>query len=287
MCGSCPAESSRAADLSIPSDAPTRGQELAEHEDQRVPRQLSLAARTTAAWSSGCRSIVYTSEIGEHGRWRYVSPQIEEILGYTPEEWMADPGLWAGSCTPTIASGRSRWRAGSSATATPPPIDYRMITRDGEVVWILDEAVLEPDDGGGPGLARRPLRHHRAQDRRGGAAAGARPAGGRRSARRAGDAERRPRVADAGRGLADRRGRRRPQRLRLGGRPRRPPPQPARRPRGPRARRRQPRLRRARLARRRRARLRPTRSSPTGRPRTASRCRRCCGRSAPPAASRW
>ncbi len=40
-------------------------------------------------------AIVYSCEIGERGRWRYVSPQIEEILGYSPEEWMADPGLWA------------------------------------------------------------------------------------------------------------------------------------------------------------------------------------------------
>src|SRR5690349_19186689 len=26
--------------------------------------------------------IVYASELGENGRWRYVSPQVEEILGY-------------------------------------------------------------------------------------------------------------------------------------------------------------------------------------------------------------
>ncbi len=40
-------------------------------------------------------AIVYTSELGEHGRWRYVSPQVEEILGYSPEDWKSDPGLWA------------------------------------------------------------------------------------------------------------------------------------------------------------------------------------------------
>ncbi len=40
-------------------------------------------------------AIVYTCEVGAEGRWRYVSPQIEEILGYSPDEWLADPRLWA------------------------------------------------------------------------------------------------------------------------------------------------------------------------------------------------
>src|SRR5689334_6196987 len=40
-------------------------------------------------------AIVYAAELGENGRWRYVSPQIEKILGYTPEEWLADAELWA------------------------------------------------------------------------------------------------------------------------------------------------------------------------------------------------
>ena len=40
-------------------------------------------------------AIIYTAEMGEHGRWRYVSPQLEEILGYSPEEWIANPDLWS------------------------------------------------------------------------------------------------------------------------------------------------------------------------------------------------
>jgi diguanylate cyclase (GGDEF)-like protein/PAS domain S-box-containing protein len=94
-------------------------------------------------------AIVYSCEMGERGRWRYVSPQVEEILGYSPEEWMADPGLWAQRLHPD-----DRERALEQEThkavgeGAGPPIDYRMITREGEVVWILDEAVLEPDREG-------------------------------------------------------------------------------------------------------------------------------------------
>jgi diguanylate cyclase (GGDEF)-like protein/PAS domain S-box-containing protein len=96
-------------------------------------------------------AIVYAAELGEHGRWRYVSPQVEEITGYSQEEWLADPGLWTKLIHPD-----DRERALSQETRrtmgdrNPPPVDYRMVTRGGETVWILDEAVLEPDEQGTP-----------------------------------------------------------------------------------------------------------------------------------------
>lgn len=96
-------------------------------------------------------AIVYASEQGAEGRWRYVSPQIEEILGYTPEEWMADPELWARRLHPddrerALEQEDRKAQAGDAA----PPLDYRMIARDGATVWLLDEAVLEPDASGTP-----------------------------------------------------------------------------------------------------------------------------------------
>jgi diguanylate cyclase (GGDEF)-like protein/PAS domain S-box-containing protein len=96
-------------------------------------------------------AIIYTAEMGEHGRWRYVSPQVEEILGYSPDEWTANPGLWAKLLHPD-----DRERALEQEThktlgeRNPPPVDYRMITRNGDTVWILDEAVLEEDESGVP-----------------------------------------------------------------------------------------------------------------------------------------
>ena len=96
-------------------------------------------------------AIIYTAEMGEHGPWRYVSPQVEEILGYSPEAWMANPELWAELLHPD-----DRERALEQETRrtlgdrNPPPVDYRMVTREGETVWILDEAVLEEDETGVP-----------------------------------------------------------------------------------------------------------------------------------------
>jgi len=95
--------------------------------------------------------IVYTAELGEHGRWRYVSPQVEEILGYKPEEFIRDPGLWA-----SLLHSEDHQRAVAQETDAhlgrrdTAPVEYRMHTRKGEIVWIQDEAVLEADEEGVP-----------------------------------------------------------------------------------------------------------------------------------------
>ena len=95
--------------------------------------------------------IVYTAGLGEQGEWHYVSPQVEEILGYTAEEFKSDPGLWARLLHP-----EDREHALSIETEdylgdrNTRPTEYRMCTRGGETVWMLDEAVLEADEDGVP-----------------------------------------------------------------------------------------------------------------------------------------
>jgi diguanylate cyclase (GGDEF)-like protein/PAS domain S-box-containing protein len=97
--------------------------------------------------------VVYTAEPGELGRWRYVSPQIEEILGYAPERFLADSRLWARLLHPddrerALAAETEEFEnAGRRASS---PVEYRMYTRAREVVWVLDEAVLEADEEGVP-----------------------------------------------------------------------------------------------------------------------------------------
>jgi len=95
--------------------------------------------------------IVYAAELGERGRWRYVSPQVEEILGYAPEDFVRDPSLWASLLHPEdrerVLALENQQDLGSRDTT---PVEYRIHTRDGRIAWIHDEAVLEADEDGVP-----------------------------------------------------------------------------------------------------------------------------------------
>ncbi|MBV9802195.1 MAG: EAL domain-containing protein [Solirubrobacterales bacterium] len=88
-------------------------------------------------------AIVYVCDTGEIAQWHYVSPQIEQILGYTPEEWCADPALWLARLH---AEDRdwvlAREEGLIGAETGGPAIEYRLLHRDGRVVWIRDDAVL-------------------------------------------------------------------------------------------------------------------------------------------------
>jgi diguanylate cyclase (GGDEF)-like protein/PAS domain S-box-containing protein len=122
-----------------------------DHEVQRFVDELAAGGQDFRRLVERLPVIVYTAELGEHGCWRYVSPQVEEILGYTPEDFVRDPGLWASLLHP---EDRDRALAMENeehlGTRDSTPIAYRMFRRDGEVVWMHDEAVLEADEEGVP-----------------------------------------------------------------------------------------------------------------------------------------
>ena len=89
-------------------------------------------------------AVVYRSEIGAEGRWLYVSPQIETLLGFTPEEWEADPSLWFQRVHPDDRDERMSEEGAVLHTVSDKPVasEYRMITRDGRTIWVIDDAVI-------------------------------------------------------------------------------------------------------------------------------------------------
>jgi diguanylate cyclase (GGDEF)-like protein/PAS domain S-box-containing protein len=122
-----------------------------EHEIKRFLDQLSTGGHDFQRLIEQLPVIVYTAELGEKGRWRYVSPQVEEILGYRPEDFVRDPGLWVSLLHPDdrhrVLAVETQDNLGKRDTV---PCEYRMRTRNNKLVWMHDEAVLEADEDGIP-----------------------------------------------------------------------------------------------------------------------------------------
>jgi diguanylate cyclase (GGDEF)-like protein/PAS domain S-box-containing protein len=91
-------------------------------------------------------AVVYIDEFAPTGSgvssFSYVSPQVEEMLGYTSEELIADPGLWLGILheddrETALATDMEHFASGHSLAH-----EYRVTRRDGRVIWLRDEAVV-------------------------------------------------------------------------------------------------------------------------------------------------
>jgi diguanylate cyclase (GGDEF)-like protein/PAS domain S-box-containing protein len=95
-------------------------------------------------------AITYIAGFGESGAWDYVSPQIEPMLGFRPEEWKKDPGLWFRQIHPEDRARALEDEANSKMSGEPLASEYRMLTADGRTMWVRDEAVLVRDANGRP-----------------------------------------------------------------------------------------------------------------------------------------
>jgi PAS domain S-box-containing protein len=97
-------------------------------------------------------AIIYTWAIArdaDHSTELYVSPQIEDILGYTAAAWMADPDLWRTRVHPDDRDRLITATHRCIADAMPFRLEYRMLHKDGHLVWIRDEAVILDTDPDG------------------------------------------------------------------------------------------------------------------------------------------
>ncbi|MBA3691096.1 MAG: PAS domain-containing sensor histidine kinase, partial [Actinobacteria bacterium] len=89
-------------------------------------------------------AITYIDAVEGPTTTMYISPQTTDILGYTPQEWYDDPRLWNKIVHPEDDNRDERVEAGTHSS------EYRMIAKDGRVVWVHDQASLIADDQGNP-----------------------------------------------------------------------------------------------------------------------------------------
>ena len=94
--------------------------------------------------------IIYVDLLDRRSTNLYTSPQSQQILGYTPEDWLADPDLFVRILHPDdrerVLAEMEEIRAERHDLIT----EYRLIAKNGSVVWIRDGGTVIPDDRGNP-----------------------------------------------------------------------------------------------------------------------------------------
>jgi diguanylate cyclase (GGDEF)-like protein/PAS domain S-box-containing protein len=95
-------------------------------------------------------AITYIADFRGERPFLYVSPQAEELLGYPASEWIANTGLWERLLHP---EDRERVLAEEQRTLAAEETfesEYRLVARDGKVVWIWERDMIVRDDHGKP-----------------------------------------------------------------------------------------------------------------------------------------
>ncbi len=99
-------------------------------------------------------AITYTAAIGGMASSAFMSPQVEKILGYTPEEFVATPHMWEKLFHPGDYVRILHEVADAAASGKVFESEYRMVAKDGRIVWFHDRAAIVRDVAGQPTMFR-------------------------------------------------------------------------------------------------------------------------------------
>jgi diguanylate cyclase (GGDEF)-like protein/PAS domain S-box-containing protein len=95
-------------------------------------------------------AVTYIDRIDEVNSAIYISPQVEEMLGYTPEKWREDSEFLWKILHPDDKERILAEVRRTNETGNPFREEYRVISKSGHVVWVRDEAGLVKDREGTP-----------------------------------------------------------------------------------------------------------------------------------------
>ncbi len=117
-------------------------------EQVRVEERLREAEERYRTLVERVPAVVYIQEIGSPDSAMYMSPQIETLTGYSPEECKNPDLRWA----MVHPDDRERMRAEDGRTGKSGEVyatEYRVVHRDGRTKWVRNESVMIEDEVSG------------------------------------------------------------------------------------------------------------------------------------------
>lgn len=109
-------------------------------------RKLKLAEHRYRMLAEQIAAVVYIESPEGFGRITYISPQVTELTGYSPDKWIAS-SLWQKIIHPLDKKRVIRMEKMSLKTCSDFREEYRLITKNGEVIWIEDQMSFMRDEG--------------------------------------------------------------------------------------------------------------------------------------------
>ncbi len=123
-------------------------------ETRRLDRERHAAEERYRSLVEALPAITYVERTSpdapEESHYAYVSPQIEAILGYTPEEATTDPNFLERTVHPDDRERVGAANARAERSGEMFDEEFRQITKDGRTRWMHDRAVLVRDEQGAP-----------------------------------------------------------------------------------------------------------------------------------------
>jgi PAS domain S-box-containing protein len=118
----------------------------AETRFRRLAEELPLVTYIDEPDELGVPGPTGTAIVGKN---LYTSPQCEAMFGYPPADW-SDNTLWGQIIHPDDRERVLAEQLDPLKASEPVSMEYRMLHREGRVVWVRDESVIVRDESGGP-----------------------------------------------------------------------------------------------------------------------------------------
>jgi len=114
----------------------------------RAEQELKVADSRYRALIEGIPAVVYEMGPDDERRTIYANPRVEQLLGYSREEWLDQPDIWIELLHPDDRETELAAHDRHTATGEPWSREYRLIAADGRIVWVHDQATLVRDPEG-------------------------------------------------------------------------------------------------------------------------------------------